>query len=148
MIARTIILLLLLAIAGVSVADDQRAHLNYMLHCQGCHLAHGEGVPGTVPQMKDFVGYFLHSQQGRDFLIRVPGVSRSALNADEIAELMNWYLLAHSAEQLPDPFTPFTPAEVAELRKDPEGDPDTARARILTDIAGDLPSLQLALSQE
>ena len=60
---------------GVVRADDDRAHDSYMLHCQGCHLANTEGVPGHVPRMKDFLGYFLHSEEGRAFIVQVPPFS-------------------------------------------------------------------------
>lgn len=112
-----------------------------MLHCQGCHLPAAEGFAGRVPAMKDFVGYFLHSREGREFLIRVPGVAYSALDHAEVAELMNWLLLSFSAAQLPEPFSPYTPAEVARLRADPEADPDGARRDILADLAASLPGV-------
>ncbi len=137
----------LLCSAGVAVADDERAHENYMLHCQGCHLPKAEGFAGKVPVMKDFVGYFLHSQEGREFLIRVPGVSHSALSDAEVVELMNWLLQTHSAGQLPDPYTPFTEAEVAQLRKYPEGDPEHTRQIILAQIATELPALASELAE-
>ncbi len=136
-----IIVFILLAASSIASADDERAHFNYMLHCQGCHLPAAEGFAGKVPVMKDYVGYFLHSQEGRDFLIRVPGVAYSALDDGEIVELMNWLLQTHSADQLPDPYTPFTEMEVSQLRKDPEDDPERTRLRILGQIAAELPSL-------
>ena len=58
---------LLLVLSGAALADDRRAQVNYMLHCQGCHLPEAEGFEGKVPPMKDYVGYFLHSQDGREF---------------------------------------------------------------------------------
>ena len=133
--------LLTVFLAGAAFADDERAHVNYMLHCQGCHLPAAEGFAGKVPVMKDFAGYFLHSQEGREFLIRVPGVALSALDDDEIAELMNWLLQTHSQDQLPDPYIAFTETEVAQLRKDPERDPERARLKILGQIATELPAL-------
>ena len=98
--------------------------------------------------MKDFVGYFLHSTDGREFLIRVPGVAHSALSDLEIAEMMNWLLKTYSAEQLPDEYAPFTVTEVARLRLDPERNPDDTRAMILANIAADLPSLATALTND
>ena len=131
-----------------ATADDERAHVNYMLHCQGCHLPQAEGFAGRVPPMKDFVGFFLHSAEGRDFLIRVPGVAHSALDDFEITELMNWLLQSFSAAQLPATFTPFTVDEVAGLRRDPESAPEAARNEILSKIAADLPTLADALAHE
>ncbi len=130
---------------NLALADDQRAHVNYMLHCQGCHLPEGEGFDGRVPPMKDFVGYFLHSREGREFLVRVPGVAHSALNDEELTELLNWLVQTFSAKQLPDDFTPFTEKEIAKLRDVPELDPEAARSIILAEIASELPRLALQL---
>lgn len=132
--------MLLIACGGV-LADDQRAHVNYMLHCQGCHLPETEGFPGKVPPMKNFVGYFLYSKEGREFLVRVPGVAQSALDDEEVAELMNWLVLKYSADQLPVDFRPFTSAEVAVLRVNPVSDPERRRTEILEKIARKLPAL-------
>ena len=98
--------------------------------------------------MTDVVGFFLHSAEGRDFLIRVPGVAHSALDDFEITELMNWLLQSFSAAQLPATFTPFTVDEVAGLRQDPESAPEAARNEILSKIAADLPTLADALAHE
>lgn len=140
--------IVLLLLSATALADDQRAHVNYMIHCQGCHLAEAEGFAGKVPPMKDFVGYFLHSEEGREFLIRVPGVAQSALGDQEITELMNWLVTTFSAAQLPDEFVPFTVTEVALLRREPERDPATARAAILARIATELPSLENELTND
>ncbi len=129
-------------------ADEQRARVNYMIHCQGCHLPEAVGYPGKVPRMRDFVGYFLHSQEGREFIIRVPGVSTSSLRNDQVTELMNWLLLTYSAPQLPKNFVPFTVNEVAALRPDPEPDPEATRKRILERIAAKVPALAQELEAE
>ena len=129
-------------------ANEQRARVNYMIHCQGCHLPEAAGYPGKVPRMKNFVGYFLHSQEGREFIVRVPGVSTSLLPNDELTELMNWLLLTYSARQLPENFMPFTVDEVARLRPDLEGDPETTRKVILERIAADVPALAQELKLE
>ena len=66
----------------------------------------------------------------------------------QMTELMNWLLLAYSTEQLPEPFVPFSVAEVAALRPDLEANPEKTRMRILGRIAQDLPSLAVALEEE
>lgn len=119
-----------------------------MLHCQGCHLPEAEGFEGRVPPMKNFVGYFLHSGDGRDFLIRVPGVAHSALSHDEVAELMNWILQSFSADQLPEPFIPYSGEEVALLRDDPEQDPEARRRQILSELAATLPDVATKLEND
>ena len=138
--------ILLLLVFGTALANDERAQVNYMLHCQGCHLPQAEGMDGRVPPMKDFVGFFLRSDEGREFLIRVPGVAQSALGSDELAELMNWLVLTYSADQLPEVFEPFTAFEVDRLRTDPVADPDSARERLLADIASADPALRAELA--
>lgn len=147
-IARLVLAMTLFAAACTARADDRRAHVNYMLHCQGCHLPATEGMEGKVPPMKEFVGWFLHSDEGREFLIRVPGVSQSALDDVELAELMNWILLTHSRSQLPDDFEPFSADEVRRLRGDPEPEPQVTRQRILEQIARSKPELARALRPE
>ncbi len=146
--ARFFALALTVALIPVASADDHRAKVNYMIHCQGCHLPDAVGFAGRVPRMKDFVGYFLHSKEGREFVIRVPGVATSSLPDDDLTEMMNWLLLTYSAGQLPEPFVPFSVAEVAALRPDLEANPEETRMRILNLIAQQLPSLASELDQE
>lgn len=146
--ARFFALALTVALISAASADDHRAKVNYMIHCQGCHLPEAIGFAGKVPRMKDFVGYFLHSKEGREFVIRVPGVATASLPDDELTEMMNWLLLTYSAEQLPEPFVPFSVAEVAALRPDLEADPETTRMRILELIAQQLPSLASEMLRE
>ncbi len=138
----------MLVLTPVALADDHRASINYMVHCQGCHLPDAAGFAGKVPRMQGFVGYFLHSDEGREFVIRVPGVATSSLPDDELTEMMNWLLLTYSADQLPQPFVPFSTEEVAALRPDLEANPGKTRMRILEIIAQDLPSLAVELEQE
>jgi len=134
------------SLSSWALANDHRAQVNYKIHCQGCHLADAVGFPGLVPRMKDFAGYFLHSRDGREFLIRVPGVSMASLPDDQIAELINWLLITYSALQLPEDFAPFTESEVARLRADPESDPEATRRVILEQIAAETPLLALRLT--
>lgn len=98
--------------------------------------------------MNNFVGYFLHSREGREFVIRVPGVATSSLADDELTEMMNWLLLTFSAQELPDPFVPFSTEEVAALRPDLEELPQKTRLRILQKIAENLPDLASDLDIE
>ena len=136
------------ALSPVANADDHRARINYTIHCQGCHLADASGLDGEVPRMSNFVGYFLHSQEGREFVIRVPGVATSSLADDELTEMMNWLLLNFSAQELPDPFVPFSIDEVAALRPNLEEQPHITRLRILQRIAKNLPNLASNLDIE
>ena len=126
---RYIVFLLLLASGTVSALESPainaaRAQTNYMLNCQGCHLADGSGLPGSVPSMQSFVGSFLTIPGGREFLVQVPGSANAPLSNADLAELLNWILTTMSAEQLGQDFEFYTEAEVRQ-----------ARAQVLVDVA-------------
>jgi hypothetical protein len=65
----------LLAAAGARGADPR---VDYMLQCQGCHLADGSGAPGAVPDLRGSLGRFLGVPGGREYLVRVPGAAQSS----------------------------------------------------------------------
>ncbi|NKB99891.1 MAG: hypothetical protein GKR90_15525 [Pseudomonadales bacterium] len=105
------------------VADTDRARVNYMLNCQGCHGPDGAGtVDGAVPVMKDFVGKFLSVPGGRAFLVQVPGSANAALSDADLAEVLNWMLHTVSPQELPKSFQPYTESEIQPLRQDPMAD--------------------------
>ncbi|MEO0998657.1 MAG: cytochrome c [Pseudomonadota bacterium] len=131
----------LLTAGALAHADDATARNNYALHCLGCHLPEARGFPGRVPRMNAFAGYFLHSPEGREYLIRVAGVATAQLSNEAITELMNWMLTTYSAEQLPADFEPYSVAEVGALRQRPEPDPYRARAVILARLAAVVPAV-------
>ena len=135
---------LALVMVGVTAhADDHRGRINYMLHCQGCHLPDGAGVADRIPQLKDFVGLYLHDENGRAFVINVSGVATAPLPDDQLSELINWVLLSFSGKELPKPFRPYTAGEVSELRKHQEPDPAARRKRILERLRTSRPDLEI-----
>lgn len=121
------------ATAGANgVENAQRAKINYMLNCQGCHGPDGRGTAdGAVPTMTNFVGKFLNSAEGRQFLVRVPGTANAALDNRQLAELLNWMLLEISPQQIPAGFVPYAADEVGALRKQPLSDVLATRQRLL-----------------
>ena len=135
-------LLASLSFAGISgyshaqdflgVDDANRAKINYMLNCQGCHGPDGDGTSdGSVPQMKNLVGNFLLAEGGREFLVQVPGSANAALNNDHLAEVLNWMLYTQSKKQLPKSFQPYSAREVGKLRANPIVDVIGTRAALL-----------------
>ena len=110
--------------------DKNRAQLNYMLNCQGCHAKDGRGL-GDVPALKDFVGNFLSSNEGRAYLIRVPGSANSPLTDVELAEVVNWILFTMGDKSLSYAFNPLTPEEVQTYREQPILDAKAERARLI-----------------
>ncbi|MFK7954915.1 MAG: hypothetical protein AB8B96_02375 [Lysobacterales bacterium] len=117
------------------LADERRAKVNYMLNCQGCHQASAQGLADKVPRMNDFVGYFTRSEEGRKFLIQVPGSATAPVSDEELTELMNWILRTFSGEQLVDGFVPYTVSEVTQLRQHVEPNPADRREAILHELA-------------
>ena len=111
--------------------DLERFH--WMMNCQGCHGQNGEAsVQRSVPSL-DNLAAFQKIPAGREFLIRVPGVSHSPLSDSELANLLNWMVRTMGgaktmggtmgpAVELPSAEVKqilFTREEVAALRKNP-----------------------------
>jgi len=120
-----------LLLVGMSTSLALSPEKLYLLHCMGCHGPKGEGIPGRVPTLRGFVGYFVYIPEGRAFLIQVPGAANSPLSDAELAEVTNWILRAFSSEQLPKDFRPYSPEEVARLRRTPLLEVSPVREAIL-----------------
>lgn len=116
--------------AGVKVLSILDSVQDYSRNCQGCHGHTGVSV-SEVPDLKDRIGYFVHTDEGRRFLVQVPGVALSMLDDRKLADLLNWTLQTYSAAQLPRNFQPYTEQEVAALRKSPLKKVLPARDRVI-----------------
>lgn len=113
-------------------ATGNPPEINYMLHCQGCHLPGGIGHPGIVPRMQGEVGAFLDSPAGRAYLVQVPGAAQSSLDDAELAAVLNWMLPTFDQRVKPD-FTRYTAEEVARYRKTQLTNVSALRRKILAD---------------
>ena len=103
----------------VGVAHPQRAQHQWVMHCQGCHGVNADGTPGGAPRMAGRVARFLHAQQGRAFLARVPGVAFVELSDRDVAQLLNWLVQYFDPGHVPKDFQPYTADEVRILRQEP-----------------------------
>lgn len=101
------------------VVSAQRAKMNWMLNCQGCHKPDATGSEGGAPAMAHEVARFLTVDGGREFLTRVPGVTNAGLDNAQLAELLNWTLATFDSEHVPADFEPFTSEEIAAGRAHP-----------------------------
>lgn len=119
------------------VRDAQRARIDYMLQCQGCHLPDGRGIPGAVPSLQGVPGIFVQQPEGRSFLVRVPGSANADLDDAALADLLNWILVTMSAETLPEAWVPYTSDEVGALRSAPLDEITRSRAAALTGLSAD-----------
>jgi mono/diheme cytochrome c family protein len=122
-----------LALAA-SAASAEAPRVNYMLQCQGCHGPDGRGAPGTVPTLEG-VGRFLAVPGGREYLVRVPGSSQSALDDAGLAEVLNWMI----REFDPRDFAPYTAEEVSRVRRPPLDDVDAVRRGLLRELEAPSP---------
>jgi len=126
-----ITLAMLLLSGGVEAADDAQAR--YLLHCRGCHLANGSGVPPDVPTLVDEIGRLVASPAGREYVVRVPFVSQSALDDEDLAVVLNWILETFNADTLPADFQSYSAVEIAEARKKVLADPLAYRRSLRLD---------------
>jgi hypothetical protein len=107
---------------------------DYAFRCKGCHGFAGEGTPGHVPRLAGFVGLYTHLPEGRDYLMRVPGVARSALDDARLAGVLNWMLQVYGAGTTAPGFAPFTAEEVGRAREEVLTGLDQTRARLVGDL--------------
>lgn len=105
--------------------------VNYMLHCQGCHLPDGSGAPGAVPSLRGQVARFLAEPGGREFLVRVPGSATSRLSDPDLAALLNWMVRRFGPAAEAAVAEPYTAAEVGALRERPLTDVEAVRRTLL-----------------
>lgn len=113
------------------VTDATLARQHWVLNCMGCHTATGGGIPGKVPPLANSLGYFTHLPAGREYVMRVPGASNSALSDQDLADVLNWVLTTMNRDALPRDFKPYTAAEVAARRRPAFSDVATVRAGLV-----------------
>ena len=90
---------------------------DYVEHCSGCHGMQGNSAPAEIPVLRDRVGYFMCTQQGREYLIRLPNVAYSAISDNqELADMMNFVVFGLGGNSAPKGTKAFTAVEVARLR--------------------------------
>jgi len=115
---------------GVKTAGalDALARHDYVLHCSGCHRPDGAGAEGAVPSF-EMMGTFMAIEDGREYVIRVPGVAHAPVDDARLAALLNYVAveLAGVVEA-----SAFTEAEVARHRSSPFVDPLAARKDLLS----------------
>ena len=129
--ALTVVAGIALSCAAAGAAQGYQPLVNYQLQCMGCHLADGSGQPGRVPSIRRSLVLFSAFPQGRDFVIRVPGVAQSPLSDEETAVLLNWMARNLSDLKLPPGFADYSAAEIKSLRNHPLVRVKAQRARLM-----------------
>jgi hypothetical protein len=122
-----------------AVAWGYQPLVNYQLRCMGCHLSDGSGQPGRVPSIRRSLVLFSESSEGRDYVIRVPGVAQSPLSSADTAALLNWMARNLSDVAPPPGFADYSEAEVQSLRGRPLVQVRPVRARLIKATAAQNP---------
>lgn len=84
------------ALASASEPSSHRVtHLTpvqvaYLTSCGGCHGIEGTSAPTAVPTLRHLTGSFLCTQEGRQFIVRIPDVALSTLSDQMLTRVMNW----------------------------------------------------------
>jgi mono/diheme cytochrome c family protein len=104
--------------------------VDYLLHCSGCHMPDGTGLSNVVPTLHGVMGRMVADPAGRDYIVRVSGVSQAPINDEKLTDVLNWVLREFSSETLPDNFKPLTVREVKRARSQLLADPLRYRAEL------------------
>jgi len=118
---------MLFIVAPSTHADPK---VDYLLHCSGCHMPDGTGLSNVVPTLHDVIGRMVAEPVGRDYIVRVPGVSQAPINNEKLTEVLNWMLMEFSSDTLPKNFKPLTVKEVKRARSQLLADPLKYRAEL------------------
>jgi mono/diheme cytochrome c family protein len=110
--------------------------VNFQVNCMGCHRADGSGQAGRVPSIRHSLVLFSATREGRDYIVRVPGVAQSPLSDGDTAALLNWMARNLSDLKLPPDFVDYSEAEVQSLRHHPLAKVSDVRARLMKSTAG------------
>ncbi|MEM7019194.1 MAG: hypothetical protein AAF512_17865 [Pseudomonadota bacterium] len=72
---------------------SNKARVNYILFCAGCHRLDGSGSPESqVPDLREHLAGFARFEAGREYLVQVPGSATVPLNDVDLADVINWIL--------------------------------------------------------
>jgi N-acetylated-alpha-linked acidic dipeptidase len=120
---------------GTNTAWAYQPLVNFQLQCMGCHLADGSGESGRVPSIRRSLVLFSQLPEGRQYVIRVPGVAQSPLSDEETAALLNWMARNLSDVALPPDFVDYSAAEIRRWRSQPLAEVSVVRARLMSATA-------------
>jgi cytochrome c peroxidase len=97
-----------LALAALLAAHPAAAYgpaTNYALHCQGCHLEDGTGLPGKIPSLAPGLARLAITPEGRAALLRIPGIANAPISDAELATLLDWTLHRFASDAAAASFT-------------------------------------------
>jgi Cytochrome c. len=114
------------------------ARTNYVLRCSGCHGLEGRGGErGGVPDLRDHVGAFAGEDDGRTYVVKVPGVRNSNLSPEATAAVLNYVMTTFAGASFAEGTAPFTAEEVVRRRQIAVGDIVAYRRTIAARLAAE-----------
>jgi hypothetical protein len=125
---------LLFSLALPTLGHSYEPRVNYQLQCMGCHLADGTGESDRVPSMRKTLVPFSMFSEGREYVLRVPGVAQSPLNDADVAAVLNWIARNLSDAPLPAGFRDYSADEVRAMRGRPLAQVRDLRQKLLERI--------------
>lgn len=139
---RTWIHLVALVLGGFSVAHatgnkpySNQARIDFLLHCSGCHAQDGRGLEHKgIPALKDQVGYFLRTADGRAYLMQIPGLLSAGMPDARAAEVTNYILSRFAGGSMPDNFMPYTAEEAKRYRESRPADISVKRKLLAAEL--------------
>ncbi len=129
--ARAVLAMGIVCWGSPQLARALTPEVNFQLQCMGCHQRDGAGQPGRVPSFRRTLVPMSYLPQGREFLIRVPGVAQAPLSDEDIAALLNWMVRSMSDVRIKPGFKDYSTEEIHRQRARPIAHVSAARTQVL-----------------
>jgi len=98
----------------------------YLESCGGCHGLQGVSARDIVPDLRDRVGYWMCTTEGREYIVKLPNVAFADRSDQELADLLNFVVFGLGGPSVQKGAKPYTADEVRALR--------TGTSPMITDI--------------
>jgi cytochrome c553 len=119
------------AAGAAAQQGTERARIDFLLHCSGCHRQDGTGNPEQgIPNLVGQIGHFQRLPEGREFVVQVPGMLSAGLPDDRAAAVANYMTRRYAGDSLPADFRPYTADEAKRARETRPADILAKRAAI------------------
>ena len=117
---------------------------HYYEGCGGCHGLNGISARREIPVLRDEVGAFMCSAEGRRYIVRLPNVAFAHMDDHTLAETLNFVVFELGRASVPAGTRPYTAEEVGQLRRIPLKNQPLARLRAAVLAEGSDPCRALA----
>jgi hypothetical protein len=107
-----------IAAEPANIPQFSKVQSDYLLACGGCHGENGVSNARLVPDLRDQVGYFLNTPQGRRYLVQLPNVATAALDDASLAAVLNFMVWEIGGASVPAGASRYSAPEVSTLRRE------------------------------